>query len=501
MKLNLEIIRTYLPESEKIRSYGIESRKLLFRRPQIFEPGMPLVSGNLYVMQSRDLPRGGPIPGVALICIGDRVPPAWTAGDIQLLCLRDGQSVLTVFNQVCQIYDKFDEWDEQLRNELEKESDFDIGQLMILGSQMLENPLSVAGQTLQTQLNVIYKTDRSGKTVFSVDKQPHNMTPIHAERIKQVCGLERSLTVPYISTIDLPGPQYYCCNLYPMGYFVGCASLSSVLRPFRESDFALADHFYGYFQKAFFKYLRDNNQTQTPGAAALQKLLRSESMTEEEKDLFRLEPGESWIFFKLRERRSRRFLPRDYMYGTLNALMPQNIYVAMFHKEIVGMIRLKGLDTEILKSFGEVLERMDYFAGLSHRFWETDRIGDYLLQAHYVVEHCATQPGETVLYDFSNYALDYLLHACTSEMGANSLISRSILSLVDHDRTKGTEYIKTLDTYLRSEMSITQTAEALFIHRSSLMKRLDKIQRILEEDLEDPDVRLYYRLCLILIKQ
>lgn len=131
-----------------------------------------------------------------------------------------------------------------------------------------------------------------------------------------VCaGLERSITVPYISTIDLPGPQYDCCNLYPMGYFVGCASLGSVLRPFRDSDFALADHFYGYFQKAFFKYLRDYNQTQSPGAAALQKLLRYEAMTEEEKDLFRLEAGENWIFFKLREKRSRKFLPRDYMYN------------------------------------------------------------------------------------------------------------------------------------------------------------------------------------------
>ena len=32
------------------------------------------------------------------------------------------------------------------------------------------------------------------------------------------------------------------------------------------------------------------------------------------------------------------------------------------------------------------------------------------------------------------------------------------------------------------------------------MKRLDKIQRIIADDLEDPDVRLYYRLCLMLMK-
>lgn len=500
MKLNLEIIRTYLPESDTIRSYGVESRKLIFRRPQVYEPGMELVTGNLYVALSGDLPRSGPVPGAGIICVGQRLHPSWITGGVQLLCLREGVSVLTVFNQVSRIYDRFDEWDEQLRDELEKESDFDIGRFMVLGSQMLENPLSVAGQTLQTVLYVTHQTGPSGKTVFSIDTQPHCLSPHHAERIKQVCGLERSLTVPYMSSIDLPGPKYYCYNLYPMGYFVGCASLGSVLRPFRESDFPLADHFFGYFQKAFFKYLRDNNKIQSPGAAALQKLLRHETTTEEEKELFRLGPEENWIFFKLREKRGQRFLPRDYMYGILNALMPQNIYVTMFHKEIVGMIRLKGQDEETLTSFGEVLVRMDYFAGLSHRFLETDRISDYLLQAHYVVEYYTNHPGEKVLYEFSGHALDYLLHACTSEMGAHSLISRSILMLADHDQEKGTEYVKTLDTYLRHEMSITQTAEKLYIHRSSLMKRLDKIQRIIKDDLDDPDVRLYYRLCLALMK-
>lgn len=499
MKLNLEIIRTYLPDSGSLKSYGIETRKRIFSRPVLYEQGTELTPGKLYVLHARDLPRNGPVSGAGVICVGDRLSSAWFTGGTQVLWLPGEQNLLRVFHQVHGIYDRFDAWDEQLRDELEKETDFDIGRMMLLGSEMLENPLSVASQTLQTLLSVEYQTTASGKRILSVDYQPHSVTPVHAEQIKKVCGLERSLTVPYISNIDLPGPQYYCCNLYPMGYFVGCASLGSVLRPFRESDFPLADHFFGYFQKAFFKYLRNNNQTQSPGAAALQKLLRRELMNNEEQRYFTLEPGESWIFFKLRERRGMRFLPRDYMYGTLNALMPQNIYVAMFHKEIVGMIRLNGRDEQTLTAFGALLDRMDYFAGLSNRFLTTDRISDYLLQAHYVVEQYGNHPGTDTLHYFEEHAMEYLLHACTSEMDARALIDRRILMLADHDRDRGTEYVKTLNLYLRNEMSITKTADALFIHRSSLMKRLDKIQRILGNDLNDPDVRLLYRICLMLL--
>ena len=63
------------------------------------------------------------------------------------------------------------------------------------------------------------------------------------------------------------------------------------------------------------------------------------------------------------------------------------------------------------------------------------------------------------------------------------------------------EYIRTLDLYLQNETSISKTAEALFVHRSSLLKRLDKIYRILGNTLDTPDERLYLRLCMELLRK
>lgn len=71
---------------------------------------------------------------------------------------------------------------------------------------------------------------------------------------------------------------------------------------------------FAYFQKAFFKYLRNNEQTLSPGAAALQKLLRGEYLSIEERALFQLSPGESWVVIKLREARGKKAFPRNYMY-------------------------------------------------------------------------------------------------------------------------------------------------------------------------------------------
>nr|WP_279380137.1 helix-turn-helix domain-containing protein [Sporosalibacterium faouarense] len=66
---------------------------------------------------------------------------------------------------------------------------------------------------------------------------------------------------------------------------------------------------------------------------------------------------------------------------------------------------------------------------------------------------------------------------------------------------RSTDYVETLDTYLKNEMRPTKTADELFLHRSSLSKRLKKISKLLDADLDDPDVRLYLRICLYLFRK
>jgi len=71
------------------------------------------------------------------------------------------------------------------------------------------------------------------------------------------------------------------------------------------------------------------------------------------------------------------------------------------------------------------------------------------------------------------------------------------LSVMEYDSARHTDYMQTLDVFLKNEMSISQTAADLFIHRNSLIKRLEKLKQLLNIDLESPDVRLYYRICLM----
>lgn len=497
MQLNFDILHDFLSMICSVRRFGPRKKAAFYPRPLLYESGAEMAAGRLYVARDDMLPLRPPPEDVGLICSGERLPQAWSGGSQQVLCVTGGVGVLALFNQVHEIFNRLDAWDGQLRDELEKDADFDLGQMLVVGAAMLENPINVVGQTLQPLFSTEITPDGSGH--FPLNQNPAGMrlSADYAEKIKTVCRLERRITGPYLTGLILPGYQSYCNNLYPFDRFMGCVSISSMHRPFREGDFPLADHFFRYFQKAFLKYLRNAGQEESPGAAALSRLLNQEPLSVQERALFQLLPGEYWYCFRLKERVGDKAMLPDYMYGTLGALMSQSVFLTFYHGEIIGLIRENGGGA--LEELAEILERMGYSGGLSNHFTDIRKLSDYYLQASYAVEYGGG--GEGPLCFFRDHTLSYLLDNCTQRLPAESLYSRGLNALREHDRQKGTEYVKTLDAYLRNEMHITQTAEALYIHRSSLIKRLDKIRNLLGDDLEDPDTRLYYRICLALLNR
>ena len=58
-------------------------------------------------------------------------------------------------------------------------------------------------------------------------------------------------------------------------------------------------------------------------------------------------------------------------------------------------------------------------------------------------------------------------------------------------------YVQTLRIYLSSSCNMTRTANQLFIHRHTLIKRLSKITSICGLDLEDYYTRIYMSIALM----
>lgn len=111
---------------------------------------------------------------------------------------------------------------------------------------------------------------------------------------------------------------------------------------------------------------------------------------------------------------------------------------------------------------------------------------------------CKTDPNKT-LFTVRAYRLSLMVQMLGTHEAAKALCHPAILHLKSHDAENGTTYCKILYTYLLQFHNYSLAAKALFMHRNTLTYHLDRIQRILNLDLNDPEVCQILLISLMLI--
>ena len=121
------------------------------------------------------------------------------------------------------------------------------------------------------------------------------------------------------------------------------------------------------------------------------------------------------------------------------------------------------------------------------------------LKAHYDEAHDALEMGLMLDPDLSIYTFeDYGIYAMFRTVGEAEDLGRylhpALPVLSDYDSKNGTQLELTLYTYLKCACSTTDTADALFLHRNSVIYRLHRIEDLCDIDLSDTDTGFRLRL-------
>jgi purine catabolism regulator len=103
--------------------------------------------------------------------------------------------------------------------------------------------------------------------------------------------------------------------------------------------------------------------------------------------------------------------------------------------------------------------------------------------------------GERILSfgDLGLYHLLCQLRSCEELLG---FYEQTLSPLVAYDAGHDTELVPTLEAFFAHHGNVSQTAGSLFLHRNSLLYRLERICEITEMDLDDADDRFSLQLAL-----
>ena len=104
------------------------------------------------------------------------------------------------------------------------------------------------------------------------------------------------------------------------------------------------------------------------------------------------------------------------------------------------------------------------------------------------------------IHRFNQVAMTYILEQATRKLPASMLSHENLLELKKTDEEHHSELYETLKVYLEQNLNATQTAAELYIHRSTLLYRLEKIRSILQSTLEDPDEIFYLNLSVRMLE-
>lgn len=499
MKINAEIICERLKGKCNVVLKGKKNKRLTLRRVEFYDMSEVLREDSLYLADSDSLRVCLPeFSGMSFVCVG-RVP-SWlnSQRNCCVLIVDEDKSLVDVFRAVQRIFFYYESWEDEMIELLRTSSD--LVEMVKRSVPIFENPIQISDHQYNLLARTSVKRSGSGRIEsFSVEPLKAVTTPEILETLKNDHPKDRLKRKPYFYK-----DSRYCINLFVHERFVGNMQLIPFIHPLTPGEMALFEYFSRLIVEALQKYTMLSNSRVHTRKSMLKSLLEQKPIDKNWLHQISLsEEGlpDRCVCFQLRIYGDSYALPYEAICQSIEGVLPGS--VAFEHGSVIAVF-LSLVDCPYpfeacLDYMEHLLDKIGFIAGISDCFEDVHNARHYFLQAGCALETgMDTTPGKRY-YLFSDYALSYMLTGCVRDLKADFLCPRGLIKLRNRDAETSGDYWHTLTVYLDNKMNATQSAKQLFLHRSSMIQKLERINDILGVDLNDADMRLYVQLCMKLI--
>ncbi|MCD6290218.1 MAG: helix-turn-helix domain-containing protein [Anaerolineae bacterium] len=152
----------------------------------------------------------------------------------------------------------------------------------------------------------------------------------------------------------------------------------------------------------------------------------------------------------------------------------------------------------LLESIARQFPRWPLIAGLSRPVRRLSDIRTAVQEAEQAWSLGRKMRGEekSRLVDAAELGVYRLLLPLEGSQVLRSFYQETIGALEAYDQQQGTDLIHTLEVYFQQLGNLSRTAEVMYVHRNTLVYRLERIAAILGIDLDDAETRLRLQLAL-----
>lgn len=174
--------------------------------------------------------------------------------------------------------------------------------------------------------------------------------------------------------------------------------------------------------------------------------------------------------------------------------LSEHSFVLHYNGDLLYLVNLTLVDQKSLeKQMSVILETCSCNAGKSLPFTDVME-----LKNHYQAARIAAGYGFRKQFaEFTEAAVPYALQVLRDH-SVIDMTHPALEILKAYDEKHHTEFYRTVFVFLRNSCSYVETAKVLFIHRSTLIYRLEKIQKLTGLDMSNPELRFHLELSYFL---
>jgi len=174
-----------------------------------------------------------------------------------------------------------------------------------------------------------------------------------------------------------------------------------------------------------------------------------------------------------------------------------------FHEKLLVVFADVGSKTadlnDISHPYMEFMRDMNMKCGMSNLIYGYQHLRSQYVQASSALRIGQSTRGYCWLFRFNDVAPFYIMEQCSKTLPIPAICAPEIMEMLRYDSSHSTNYFQTLKEYLDCNLNLAETSKHLFIHRTTLIYRLDKMTALFKLDVHTPVRRIYYHLSVQMI--
>ena len=487
MKLCTDLVFDELSAIYQATCYGTDVNDLSLNPPLFLEAGQAIQRDSLYVCSADKFVPSGRMMN-CLFVISGRPKGNLASVRNSVIVLEDRPPLPEVFNAIQRVFLRYGAWEDELRAILIDSGD--VTQMIRVTSELMDECVGICNKELkivsfhnprpQTEVSFTHLSG-DGVRMF-LDSHPKNV----------------SQRAPFIFQGD--GSATYCLNIYKNDEYLGVLTLPDMYHELTRGRMLVFDHFYEYLYRAIDRLSIEEDSGLVNLKMVFRSLLAEEPVAEDDlRKVIQPRSGKTmWVCLAARLTEPMKKLPAEYFCKQIEASDEQvvavesNGFIAMV-LPVSDQTQVRNLDPSLVG----VVQKLFGRAGASIAFNNLSNSRTYFRQAVAALRTAEMRGSAEPMAHFGDWSFEYILDSCTGEFTPKYLLPKELLELRNRDKGPGdVDYWDTLKRYLDNGMSASATARDLYIHRTTLQYRIDRIAQAI--DLSSPAARLYTHFCIYL---